>query len=127
MVETMILTNQDIYEKAIGLTQNLSTEDLMLPVKVGFYLNKNIQTLLSLGQEIENEREKIYNTYGEINEESSQYEFKNEDIETVNKEISDLFSLEQEVDIYKINLELFDNITLSPSQISLISFMIEEE
>ena len=48
-------------------------------------------------------------------------------MEIAQKELNDLFSLEQEVKINMLKLEWFDSIELDSDQINAISFMIEDE
>lgn len=118
---TKNMSNLDIYNSAIAIVENFK-EDLNLPVKVNFYLQKNITSMIEMGKEIEQARESIINKYknesGEISEEK---------IEEANKEITDLFNLEQEVSFNSLKLEWFEDINLSTQQVVAISYMIEEE
>jgi hypothetical protein len=48
-------------------------------------------------------------------------------MEDANKELNDLFNLEQEVQIYTINIDnLSDDITITTAQMEAIMFMIEQ-
>jgi hypothetical protein len=48
-------------------------------------------------------------------------------METVAKELNDLFALEQEVQIYTINIDSFgDDLTITTAQMEAIMFMIEQ-
>lgn len=118
---TKTMNNLDIYNSAIAIVENFK-EDLNLPVKVNFYLQKNITSMIEMGKEIEQTRESIINKYknesGEISEDK---------IEEANKEITDLFNLEQEVSFNSLKLEWFEDINLSTQQVVAISYMIEEE
>lgn len=121
------LTNNQIYNYTNSFIKNFSQKDIKFPVKVNFYLLKNQKTLLNLAQEIEQERVNIAQEYGILNEETQQYEVPPEKIQEAKKKLNDLFNLTQEVKIYKVKLEDFGNIELTPDQMEALLFMIEDE
>lgn len=123
----MKLTNLQIYNYASNLLEEFSNSaELKLPVKVNFYLQKNLLTLKNLATEIEESRLNIIKEYGKINEDGTSYFIPNENIEKAQQELNDLFALEQEVQIYMIKLDSFnDDILLSMSQMESLMFMIE--
>ena len=121
------LTNNQIYNYTNSFMKNFSKSDIKFPVKVNFYLLKNQNTLLSLAQEIEQERVNIAQEYGILNEETQQYEVPPEKIQEAKTKLNDLFNLTQEVKIYKVKLEDFGNIELTPDQMEALLFMIEDE
>ena len=121
------LTNNQIYNYTNSFIKNFSQKDIKFPVKVNFYLLKNQNTLLSLAQEIEQERVNIAQEYGILNEETQQYEVPPEKIQEAKTKLNDLFNLTQEVKIYKVKLEDFGNIELTPDQMETLLFMIEDE
>ena len=121
------LTNNQIYNYTNSFMKNFSKSDIKFPVKVNFYLLKNQNTLLSLAQEIEQERVNIAQEYGILNEETQQYEVPPEKIQEAKMKLNDLFNLTQEVKIYKVKLEDFGNIELTPDQMEALLFMIEDE
>lgn len=123
----MKLTNLQIYNYASNLLEEFSNSaELKLPVKVNFYLQKNLLTLKNLATEIEESRLNIIKEYGQINEDGTSYFIPNENIEKAQQELNDLFALEQEVQIYMIKLDSFnDDILLSMSQMESLMFMIE--
>lgn len=121
------LTNNQIYNYIDSFIKNFSQKDIKFPVKVNFYLLKNQNALLSLAQEIEQERVNIAQEYGILNEETQQYEVPPEKIQEAKKKLDDLFNLTQEVKIYKVKLEDFGNIELTPDQMEALLFMIEDE
>jgi hypothetical protein len=96
-------------------------------VKINFYLQKNKTTLINLAMEIDKERMDIAQVHGTMNEEQQQYIIPPEKIEEVNKELIDLLSLTQEVQIYTIKFEdLNDDLTLTTAQMEAMLFMIEQ-
>lgn len=121
------LTNNQIYNYTDSFIKNFSQRDIKFPVKVNFYLLKNQKALLGLAQEIEQERVNIAQEYGILNEETQQYEVPPEKIQEAKKKLDDLFNLTQEVKIYKVKLEDFGNIELTPDQMEALLFMIEDE
>jgi hypothetical protein len=122
----MLLTNNKIYTYANNMLAEFSeSADLKLPVKINFYLQKNLQTLKALAIEIEESRLNIIKEYGEINEDGASYFIPSENVEKAQTELNDLFSLEQEVQIYTIDIDKFDdNTVLSMSQMEALMFMI---
>ena len=120
----MNLTNKQIYEHATNLAQlNIDTK---LPVRINFFLQKNMQTISAAAQEIEAARLGIAKQFGELNESGSAYTIPAERMNDAQKELADLFNLEQELNIHIFKLDDFDNIELTTSQLSAIMFMIEE-
>lgn len=120
------MTNSEIYNIATILGKAFEDEKQVLPVKVNFYMQKNRATLMALAQEIEKARVEILQKHGTLNEETNQFEFTNEVAETVIKELNDLLSLEQEVNIYTVNIDNFgDELTLTTGQMEALMFMID--
>ena len=123
----MTLTNNEIYIYAKNLTEAFNDKDQKLPIKINFYLQKNKNILIELAGAIEMARMEIAKNYGTLDEESQQYIIPPEKIEEVNKELMDLLSLEQEVQIYTINIDnLSDDLSLTTAQMEAIMFMIEQ-
>ena len=121
----MKLTNQQIVEYAQQL--NIFTNcEVKLPVKVNFFLQKNIRLLQEAAQEIEMAKLEIAKTHGELTEDGNSYQFKPEVLSQVNQELVELFSIEQEISITPISLDSFANIELGYKEMSAIMFMIEE-
>ena len=120
------MTNSEIYNIATILGKAFEDEKQVLPVKVNFYMQKNRATLMALAQEIEKARVEILQKHGTLNEETNQFEFTNEVAETVVKELNDLLGLEQEVNIYTVNIDSFgDELTLTTGQMEALMFMID--
>lgn len=120
----MKLTNNQIYSYATNLVAFNIEEKL--PVRINFFLQKNIQTIQSLAQEIENARLEIAQQFGELNEDGTSYTIPSQNMPAAQKELNDLFALEQEVNIHMFKLDDFDGIELTTAQLSAIMFMIEE-
>lgn len=124
--KNITLTNLEIYTTAQVLMENITT-DINLPVKVGFYIQKNMKKMTELAQEIEKSRMEIFDKYGEKDEENNQYKFDKSVQEQVQKELNDLFDLTQDVKTNMLELDWFDDIDLTANQIAAISYMIADD
>lgn len=124
--KNITLTNLEIYTTAQALMENITT-DMNLPVKVGFYIQKNMKKMTELAQEIEKSRMEIFDKYGEKDEKNNQYKFDKSVQEQVQKELNDLFDLTQDVKTNMLELDWFDDIDLNANQIAAISYMIADD
>lgn len=127
MVQRKNMTNLQIYNIANMLLENFQNTNMELPVKVNFYFQKNMNHIVEMAQDIDKSRVAIFEKYGTKDEENNQYTFKPEDTDTVNKELQDLFDLEQEVKLNMLKLDWFDDIKLTTQQVAAMECMIEEE
>ena len=118
------MNNGMIYLYALTLNEVLNDNDLQMPVAVIFSIEKNKQTLMAVAQDVEKYRMDIIKKYGE--EIDGNYNVPQDKIEIANKELQDLFSIEQEVSIYKFNIEDLGDIKLTSNQMNAILFMIED-
>ncbi len=118
------MNNGMIYQYALTLNEVLNDNDLQMPVAVIFSIEKNKQTLMAVAQDVEKYRMDIIKKYGE--EIDGNYNVPQDKIEIANKELQDLFSIEQEVSIYKFNIEDLGDIKLTSNQMNAILFMIED-
>lgn len=121
----MKLTNQKIYEHASNLTV-FNNCNIKMPVRINFYLQKNIQLIRQSAEEIERARFDIGAQFGTVNEAQNGYDIPPENIVAANKELNDLYELEQDIPIHIFKLSDFDNMELSYQELSAIMFMIEE-
>ena len=123
----MKMTNLQIYTLAQAYNQAFENFNEYLPVKINFFMQKNKNKLIELAQDIDNARMEVIQRYGTLNEDGSSYVVPPESIDIANKELADLFSIEQEVSVNKISLSAFDEIKLTTDQVQAIIFMIDEE
>lgn len=132
MQTTKTLKNGEIFEMATNLIEAFQKDtesgEKTYPIKVLFYLRKNIKTLTELAQDIEKARVEIIQRYGTPSEENpEQYQFETQEkIDAANKEFEELFGLEQKVTIYTIPLEAFNDMELTEKQMDAVMEMIEE-
>lgn len=120
------MTNLEIYAYANALMDAFK-EEITLPVKVNFYLQKNMTRMIEAGKEIEKARMDIIQKYGTPTEDGQNIEVSADMVEAVNKELEDLFALEQEIKVNEIALDAFDGIELTSAQVAAIAFMIKDE
>lgn len=121
----MKLTNQEIYQNACSL-QVFDNCNIKIPVKINFYLQKNIQLIKQAAMEIDQARLGLAAQYGSLNDMKDGYHIPSENIEEINKELNDLFAIEQDINIHIFKLGDFENLELEYQQMSAIMFMIEE-
>ena len=123
----MKLTNSQIYGLANAFNEAFADFNQYIPVKANFALQKNAQVLAAAAQEIEKSRVEVAQHYGELNEEGTMYSIPNEKMADVQKELDDLFSIEQDLPIKTLSIESFGSAELTPAQMQAIMFMIDEE
>ena len=121
----MKLTNYTIYTSAQKLQSAFVEKTQYLPAKINFYLQKNIQTISTLAQEIEKSRQEMVSHYAIPDSETGEMMIPKDKLMEASQELEDLFQLEQEVNIYMINIDSFGDIQLSMEQMDAILFMVE--
>ena len=122
----MKLTNYQIYEYAQNLSGIFTNSDLYIPVKANFLIQKNIRLIAAAGEEIEKSRLQIAQHYGKLDEENNMFTIPEEKLKEANKEINDLFAIEQELDIRLIQLDDLGNAEFTTKQMQALMFMIED-
>ena len=123
----MKLTNNQIYTYAQVLSSAFTNnKNQYLPAKINFYIQKNMQIIIALAQEIEESRIAIIKHYGVADKEGN-ITVPDANQEVAKQEYLDLLNIEQEVKILPINIEQFGDINLSIEQMNAILFMIEGE
>lgn len=127
------MKNGEIFEMATKLLEAFpqledEKEAKTYPIKVLFYLRKNMKNLTALAQDIEKARIEIVKRYGTPMEDNpEQYQFESpEKIDAANKEFEELFSLEQDIEMYTIPLDSFGDMQLTEKQMDAVMEMIEE-
>ena len=121
----MKMTNYEIYSTTKALEEAFSDNSQYLPIKISFFIQKNKANLLKLAQAIDVARLDIVRNYGQLDEESEQFIVPTDQIDIANNELSDLFNIEQEVEIHKIDIDAFpDDISLTNAQMEALMFMI---
>ncbi len=128
----MKLTNRRIVNDANFLFNLVHKQ---FPVKVSYAISKNISKLEKELKVYNKEREKIIDKYCKKDEEgnllideNNQYSIEEENIDICNKELNELLDIEIDVNIHKFKLDdlMCGNYDMSPSEMTLIDYMIEE-
>lgn len=125
----MKLTNYTIYNTAQKLNSAFTERNQYLPAKINFFIQKNAATLAAPAEEIEKSRIIIIKHYGKENPETGDYTIPEDEQDklAMMKELEDLFSIEQELNIHMINIDAFGDVELSIEQMNSIMFMVEGE
>ena len=120
------MTNLEIYSIANNLMEAFGDSNQKFPIKVNFFLQRNKKTLVNLAQEIEEARMNIAKNYGVLDSDTGNYAIAQENILPAQEELNQLFNIEQDVDIKKINFDDLDpNMELTTAQMEALMFMIE--
>ena len=122
----MKFNNSEIYQIANVLAKTFDNLDIYIPAKANFFIQKNISTFAAAAQEIEKSRLEIAKHYGELDEENQQYKIPEDKIEEASKELEDLFSIEQDLNIKTFTIEALGDAEFTSAQMQAIMFMIED-
>ena len=122
----MKLTNNTIYTLASTCPQEFADFKSYIPAKANFAIQKNFSTLAAAAQGIDEARLGVAKHYGELDESGERYTFSADVMETVNKELTELFEIEQDLDIRTIRIEDLGSAEFTPAQMQAIMFMIED-
>lgn len=128
MVVRKLMTNLEIYNHASALLESFENlAEVTMPVKVHFYFQKNMDTVVNIARELEKNRTDILSKYGTLQADGTSYTFSDDKVEAVNKDITDLFAIEQEVKINVIPLEWLEDMELTAKQVNAFTFMLQDE
>ena len=122
----MKFNNSEIYQIANVLAKTFDNLDIYIPAKANFFIQMNIAIFAAAAQEIEKSRLEIAKHYGELDEENQQYKIPEDKIEEASKELEDLFSIEQELNIKTFTIEALGEAEFTSAQMQAIMFMIED-
>lgn len=128
----MKLSNEKILN-TINVLGNLN--NTQLNIKLAYAISKNINKIDIELKTYNDEKVKLINKYAEkdkegnvISDEHGHIIIEEKHKEDWNNDISELLSIENEIDIHKIQLDdlLNANYNISPAELSMIDFMIED-
>ena len=126
------LSNEKILN-TINVLGNLN--NTQLNIKLAYAISKNINKIDIELKTYNDEKVKLINKYAEkdkegnvISDEHGHIIIEEKHKEDWNNDISELLSIENEIDIHKIQLDdlLNANYNISPAELSMIDFMIED-
>lgn len=124
------LNNERLIKSAQLLSQ---VSQKQLPIKASYAISKNIAHIESELKIYNNEKSKIVDKYCEKNKdgqpkiENGNYVIKKDCREAWNKDIKELNSIENEIDIHTFKIEDLGNVYFSPAEFGAIDYMIAEE
>ena len=121
----MKLSNLQIYEIALDL-QKYNEKNYTLPVVVNFFIQKNIQNIMTAAESIEKSRTFILEKYGKYNEEKDSYMIDPDKVKLAQKELDSLMELEQEIPVQMIQLSEIAGVELDSLSLKAILFMIQD-
>lgn len=123
-------------ERIVNTINALSKlNNVQLPIKVAYAISKNVNKIESELKVYNTEKAKLVNKYGEKDKEgklkvgeNGNVPLKEEHIEDYNRDIKELLSIENEIDIHMIQLDdlLNSDYNISPSELMTIDFMIND-
>ena len=119
------MTNEEILKVFQGITA-LVNNKIILNIKTSYTLAKNRTILIPFVQTIEAERIKLYERYG-IQTEDGDIKVSNENMPNLEKDLKELFSIENKVNIVKIKIEDLQEAEISIDILeNLMPIIIEE-
>ena len=113
----IVLTNGEWYKIAENLINNPIGENTYIPVMYNFYIQKNINKILSIRNELDKCRQQIISHYGETDPTINKVSIRSDCINEANKELATLSQLKQEIDLYAIPLEAFEDVKLTTGEL----------
>ncbi|MGL5559199.1 MAG: DUF1617 family protein [Paraclostridium dentum] len=128
----MKLTNRKIVNDSnfLGTLTNMQ-----LPIKVSYAIAKNVSKIEKELELYNKEKQKLIDKYCIKDEkgnnkidENNQFKIADENLDDWNKSINELLDIEIEIDTHKFNINdlLNSNLDMTPSELMLIDYMIEE-
>lgn len=120
------MKNYEIYTLANNIAQYFDGTE-KFPVRAGFYFVKNKQAIQAAAEELEGMRREICFRLGTMAEDGSQFDFSEENLPIAQKELNELFDCEQDIKLYPLTLDMLESLSLTSSQIEILSEMIREE
>ncbi|WP_297130779.1 DUF1617 family protein [Terrisporobacter sp.] len=128
----MILTNRKIVNDSNFLG---TLTHKQLPIKVSYAIAKNISKIERELEIYNKERQKLIDKYcvkdeegKAIIDENNQLKIADEHLDSWSKDINELLDIEIDIDIHKFNKDdlLNSNCDMTPAELMLIDYMIEE-
>lgn len=119
------MLNKDIVTMYRGLTSLASDLETKLPAKVSFAIVRNIKLLTPIVEDIDFARQSVAATYGV--EVDGGYSISEQQIDTVNQELTAIAETEVDVPIVKVKMSDIENLNISVGIAEALEFMIEEE
>ena len=121
-----VMTQEEIYQIASNFMNYFDDNENKMSVAIAYAIQKNKQTLVTIAQEIEQNRHIILTRYGTLQEDGNFF-IPKEAIAEANSELQKLLQIQEEVKIYTLTLEELQSTQLTMSQMNTLMFMIDED
>lgn len=122
----MKLTNLEILTCYENLNKFINdAQDTKLPVKLSYAITRNFKKINELAETIGEVRTEIIKKYSDIDEDNDKYVVRKECLDIFDKEVKELQKIENEVDLFMIDLSEIENYDISLINILRIDFMIK--
>lgn len=120
------LTNDFIYKIVDEIEEAFHKDTRYFPARINFYIQKNVNALKKLKEEIHETREKMILHYGTYDAETGYCSIPPENVKSLNDEIKELMEITQDVSLHLLPLEWLDVLDLSFPQMEALMFMIDD-
>ena len=121
-----VMTQEEIYQIASNFMNYFNDNENKMSVAIAYAIQKNKQTLVTIAQEIEQNRHIILTRYGTLQEDGNFF-IPKEAIAEANSELQKLLQIQEEVKIYTLTLDELQSTQLTMSQMNTLMFMIDED
>lgn len=124
----MKLTNAFILQYTEDFNEHFNTDtSLRFPAKVNYVMQANFKKLYEIYSELIKTRIQVYETYC-TGKDGNSYQFEDEDkVALANKELLELMSMEQDIELLTFNINSLGDMMLTSKQMELLMYMIEGE
>lgn len=124
----MQLTNNFIFQYTESLHSVVNEDGLKFSAKVNYVIQKNLKNFLEIYQELDKERTELIQGYAKSIGEDGLVDFGTpENAKKAEEEYADLMNMKQDVKVIKFKLDDLGDAQLTPKQMEVLMFMIEDE
>lgn len=119
------MTNKDILSCFEGLQKLRQAADRRLPARTSFAIVRNIKTFQPIVEDFQDAYRELLNKYADLID-GDRYQVKEENLTIFNTELDNLYNLDIDCQIVKINFADIENLDFSLDEIEALYFMIED-
>lgn len=124
----MQLANGFIYRYVESLYEVVNDETLKFSAQVNYAIQKNLRNLLTIYQELEQERLRVCQEYSTGLDDDGVFLFEDKEKRIkAEKELNDLMFDTQEVPVIKFKIEALGDIQLTARQMDTLMLMVKDE
>lgn len=119
------MTNKDILSCFEGLQKLRQAADRRLPARTSFAIVRNIKTFQPIVEDFQDAYRELLNKYADLID-GDRYQVKEENLAIFNTELDNLYNLDIDCQIVKINFADIENLDFSLDETEALYFMIED-